>query len=89
MARSTYIYYAQSKRHPSDPAYSAAFTVKHELISWLGSEAHLYQVWRMSDGVREGSSVKVMQDLSETSRCSLKAVRISSWRSLEAREPPT
>jgi hypothetical protein len=50
MARSAYIYYAQHKDHPSDPAYSAAFTVKHELAAWLGERADSYQLWRMPDG---------------------------------------
>lgn len=57
MARSVYIYYAQQKAHPADPAYAQAFTVLHELVAWLGADRDLYQVWRMPDGPRKGCAI--------------------------------
>lgn len=51
MSRSTYIYLAEyfawGEQWPA-----AAFTVKHELVSWLKSQDNPgeYRVFRMSDG---------------------------------------
>lgn len=49
MARSAYIYVVTTYRDD----LVVAFTVKHELQSWLDQRpTEHYQVWRMSDGAR-------------------------------------
>lgn len=48
MARSTYIYVVTDARKQ----ILAAFTVKHELVSWLERQVSLtgHNVWRVADG---------------------------------------
>lgn len=49
MARSTYIYVVMD----SGDEVVAAFTVKHELLTWLSSHTNDdYHVWRLDDGAR-------------------------------------
>lgn len=46
MARSTYIYFVQGRQ--GEPV--AAFTVKHEMMTWLEQNPGDYTLWRLSDG---------------------------------------
>ncbi|MER7280385.1 hypothetical protein ABT369_38710 [Dactylosporangium sp. NPDC000244] len=60
MSRSNYVYIVQ---HPTTQIPLAAFTVKHELMSWitrrLADDTLLPQtpVWRVRDGWRTGEQV--------------------------------
>jgi hypothetical protein len=48
MARSTVVYVVMLNR-----LVLAGFTVKHELVSWLGRQpdTHAFRIWRAQDGV--------------------------------------
>jgi hypothetical protein len=46
MARSTYIYLALGRQGEVE----AAFTVKHELVTWLEHSQGDYELWRIPDG---------------------------------------
>ena len=48
MARSSYIYLVQDKDLNRTPV--AAFTVKHELATWLSRNPGNYTLWRIGDG---------------------------------------
>lgn len=50
MARASNIYFAQRRTRLNDPAYSAAFTVKHEMLKWLKGRETEFIVWRLPDG---------------------------------------
>ncbi len=52
MARSTYIYVVERYVDYSGETYAvtAAFTVKHEMQTWLDRNPGDYRIWRMSDG---------------------------------------
>ncbi len=45
MARSTYVYIVMDDGVPV-----VGFTVKHEMVSWLGRNPGIYKIHRLSDG---------------------------------------
>jgi hypothetical protein len=46
MARSTYIYLVMDQGAPV-----SAFTVKHEMMTWLSRNVGTYTIYRISDGI--------------------------------------
>lgn len=53
MSNGDYVYYAQSKAHPSDPMYSKAYTRKYDLAMEIAPNTDQYIVFRYS--ARDGS----------------------------------
>jgi hypothetical protein len=46
--RGGYVYYAQSKAHPSDPMYSKAYARKYDLIAAITARPDDFIVYRYS-----------------------------------------
>ena len=57
MARATYLYLVTQEGQPV-----AAFTVKHEMMTWLSLNPGEYQRWRMGDGVFGAKAPAEMTD---------------------------
>jgi hypothetical protein len=56
MARSTYIYLVTKDGSPV-----AAFTVKHELATWLSRNQGDYVLYRIGDGLRQSKPPTIME----------------------------
>ena len=65
MARSSYIYLVKTVCDYDAPGVPlAAFTVKHELITWLkrktGAELADMELWRLHDGIWQDNKITLL-----------------------------
>jgi hypothetical protein len=44
--RNGYVYYAQSKEHPSDPFYARVFGDRNRLLNWIAGSEDEFIVFR-------------------------------------------